>query len=167
MNKINKKSIAFTFGVLTLGMLGLFILPMKVFADIPGYVTPYNSTNWNNTPIQNNSYIVPSYPPNYPTPPIYQNNPNEYEYVNPSPINNTTNNSTTEINTTTKNSSTTENENKYSDLAANAIFGADGFLPSGLIQWVLLAIIILLIVIFVRKFSGAEKNYHEAPLKHA
>lgn len=93
----------------------------------------------------------------------------------------------------TKNATTTENNNAYSNtnssensnqtqnttsadaddanfntsnLASAAILGAPGtFLPSGLIQWVMLAIIILLLVIFIRKIFGASKRYHETPLK--
>jgi len=62
----------------------------------------------------------------------------------------------------------TENNNdSYSNLASGAIFGSNSFLPSGLIQWIILAIIILLIVILARKLFGGEKNYHEAPMKHA
>ncbi|MEK7500458.1 MAG: IPT/TIG domain-containing protein [Patescibacteria group bacterium] len=52
-------------------------------------------------------------------------------------------------------------------LASNAIFGENGFLPSGLIQWILFAIVILLIVILVRKVFGAQENYHATPLKHS
>jgi hypothetical protein len=58
-----------------------------------------------------------------------------------------------------------ENES-VSSLASNTIFGGSGFTPSGLVQWVLFAIIILIIVILVRKIFGGEKRYHAAPLKH-
>lgn len=69
---------------------------------------------------------------------------------------------------TVSNVATSTNTDKTNNsLASNAIFGSDSFLPSGLMQWVILAIIILLIVIFARKVFGASKNYHETPLKHA
>lgn len=55
----------------------------------------------------------------------------------------------------------------YSDIASNAIFGTNNFLPSGLTQWVLFGIIILLIVIFIRRILGAKKHYEESPVKHA
>ena len=71
----------------------------------------------------------------------------------------------TDTNSNDANNSTAEN--KYSALASNAIFGSGSFLPSGLIQWIIFAIIILLIVILVRKLFGGEKNYHETPMKHA
>ena len=62
----------------------------------------------------------------------------------------------------------TENEtDNYSNLASNAIFGSGSFLPSGLVQWILFAILILLIVILARKIFGARENYDEAPMKHA
>jgi hypothetical protein len=54
----------------------------------------------------------------------------------------------------------------FSNLASNAIFGSNGFLPSGLMQWILFAIAILLIVILARKISSAKKNYNETPMKH-
>lgn len=58
-----------------------------------------------------------------------------------------------------------EKEETVSALAGNAIFGATSIVPSGLIQWVLFGILVLLIVIVVRKFYGAEA-YHATPLKH-
>src|SRR3989344_3645823 len=67
-------------------------------------------------------------------------------------------------------SETVETENgtdNYSNLASNAIFGSGSFLPSGLVQWILFAILILLIVILARKIFGARENYDEAPMKHA
>lgn len=70
-------------------------------------------------------------------------------------------------NTATSTNTNEADNSNASNLAASAIFGSNGFLPSGLIQWVILAIIILLIVIFTRKVFGASKNYHESPLKHA
>ena len=54
----------------------------------------------------------------------------------------------------------------YSNLASNAVFGSNSVYPSGLIQWILFAIIILLIVILVRKIYGGDKKYLSTPLKH-
>lgn len=78
---------------------------------------------------------------------------------------NTPNNSTSSNPTQTDN--TTDTNDNYSALASNAIFGSGGFIPSGLIQWILVAIAILIIVILTRKVFGAKKNYESAPLKHA
>ena len=59
-----------------------------------------------------------------------------------------------------------EMTDKYSDLAASAIFGESGFLPSGLVQWVLLAILVLGGTILVRKVYGGSEKYYAAPMKH-
>lgn len=59
------------------------------------------------------------------------------------------------------------NEENISSLASGAIFGSNSLAPSGIIQWVLFAIAILLIVIIVRKFFGGADRYHNSPLKHA
>lgn len=64
-------------------------------------------------------------------------------------------------------STTSASSNTGRNLASSVIFGSNTFLPSGLIQWVLLAIVILLIVILVRKVFGAKQKYDEAPMKHA
>jgi len=58
-------------------------------------------------------------------------------------------------------------DNGSGGLAANAFFGTNSFLPSGLVSWILLGMMILVIVILVRKIFGADKKYHETPLKHA
>ncbi len=83
------------------------------------------------------------------------------------PVANTSNGNTSPKTTQTENKTNNDAKSNYSNLASNAIFGSNSFLPSGLIQWVIFAIIILLIIIFARKVFGAEKNYHEAPMKHA
>ena len=58
------------------------------------------------------------------------------------------------------------NPNSGSALASNAIYGSNSFLPSGLIQWILFAIFILLLVILVRRIFGAKEKYQSTPLKH-
>lgn len=57
-------------------------------------------------------------------------------------------------------------EYDYSALTANTVFGSNRLVPTGIMQWLLFAILILLIVIITRKiFVGDdEKN---KPLKHA
>jgi hypothetical protein len=59
---------------------------------------------------------------------------------------------------------TDENGN---NLAANPLFGSRTFTPSGLIQWIFLAILVLIAVILVRRAYGADKRYHATPLKHS
>lgn len=65
------------------------------------------------------------------------------------------------------NQNATENENAYKNLAATSIFGGRSLFPSGLIQWVLVAIILTLIVILIRRSFGYREKYLESPLKHA
>lgn len=79
-------------------------------------------------------------------------------YNNTSNVNNTNSNYT--------NNQTTTNDTA-SSLTSNALFGTNSFMPSGLIQWVLFIIIILLIIIAVRKLFGANEEYHSSPMKHA
>lgn len=57
-----------------------------------------------------------------------------------------------------------QSEYDYNALTGNALFGANGFLPTGILQWILFAILILLIVIIARKVFKKEDH---SPLKHA
>ena len=63
--------------------------------------------------------------------------------------------------------STFDEEETASDLASAAIFGSNSFLPSVLIQWVLLAIVIMIIIIIARRVFGGKQSYDDSPLKHA
>ena len=53
----------------------------------------------------------------------------------------------------------------YGTLTANALFGSPSFLPSGLVQWLVLLILILLVVILTRKIFTRDQR--DTPLKHA
>ncbi len=68
------------------------------------------------------------------------------------------------IDTTQENTNNAEND--YGSLASNAIFGSNSFLPSGLLQWIFFAIIVLVLVILVRRIYGGAEKYHATPLKH-
>jgi len=81
------------------------------------------------------------------------------------PTTNNNDNGTADYGTTYSDTGT-NNDNNGSDLASNAIFGSNGFLPSGIIQWVLFAILVLVIIIIIRRISGARQKYEEEPLKH-
>jgi len=146
MKNMNKKSINLGFKILSI--LAFSILVMPASASATGYGTNFvYSTGYN--------YQVPQ--TSIPAP-----------VVNPTNTNSSNNPSTPASETTPiENEIANDTDKNYSDLAANAIFGSNSFLPSGLIQWIILAIIILLIVILARKLFGGEKNYHEAPMKHA
>ena len=80
---------------------------------------------------------------------------------------NSSNNNYSNNSNSSNNSENNTSDNTYSDLASNAIFGAKGFAPSGLVQWIIFAIFVLVIVILARKVFGAKDKYHAAPLKHA
>lgn len=58
-------------------------------------------------------------------------------------------------------------DHPVSTLASNAIFGVNSLVPNGIIQWILFAIIILLVIILVRKIFGASDRYHNSPLKYS
>lgn len=89
-----------------------------------------------------------------------------YSDTNSNSTVNTTNNNTYD-NNYTENGAMEDPVMDESNLASNAIFGSsDNFGPSGLIQWIFFAILILIIVILVRKFFGADKEYFATPLKH-
>ena len=95
--------------------------------------------------------------------PSVNNGVNNNGNVYPSTDNNGATDSTTYSDTNTNNDN---NGNNASDLASNAIFGTNGFLPSGIIQWILFGIFILIIIILIRRISGAKQKYEEEPLKH-
>ncbi|MEX2028856.1 MAG: IPT/TIG domain-containing protein [Candidatus Paceibacterota bacterium] len=60
-----------------------------------------------------------------------------------------------------------QREETVSNLASNVVFGTTSFMPSGIVQWIFFAILILLIVILVRKIFKGEEKYQATPLKHA
>ncbi len=107
----------------------------------------------------------PAYQPNYqPQQVVYQNQTQPVYQTYNAPQ------ASTEANTETK-PITTGDANitgeDYSAVAANSIWGRFSFMPSGLMQWILLAIFILVIVILVRKITGKDTEYYSTPLKHA
>ena len=56
----------------------------------------------------------------------------------------------------------------YAALTANAVFGSVGGLyPSGLVQWLIFAILIITMVILIRKIFGYDKDYDSTPMKHS
>lgn len=65
------------------------------------------------------------------------------------------------------NDSSTVNRDSYRSLTSNAVFGSNGFLPTGILQWILFIILVLAIVFVWRRFFGNTAKYHSTPLKHA
>jgi hypothetical protein len=55
----------------------------------------------------------------------------------------------------------------YGSLTANALFGSNSFMPTGLVQWIIFAIIVLLIIFLWRYIHRSEEKYLSSPLKHA
>lgn len=111
-----------------------------------------NSGNPSNGAGTSNNAYTPFYSANLAS-------PSTYTYVSKS-------STSTTKNTTAKTSNEdAETEEDSSDLTANAL-SSGGFMPSGLAQWLLFAIMILFLVILVRKTFGADKAYHATPLKH-
>ncbi len=60
----------------------------------------------------------------------------------------------------------TDTGNKYANLAANALFGEKGFMPSSLTGWTAFAALILAAVALVRRVFGSHEKYYSTPLKH-
>jgi hypothetical protein len=183
MSNINNKSIILSLGILAIFAIGV-IFPNTAKAFDEGMARPYNAPN------PNTAYLY-QYPPNNynPQAPGYYYNPALAYQPQVAPYNNTqvvyvpgptktvyktvsTNNTSTTTANTSDSSSTDQNSNsdytdKYSALGASALFGGGSFAPSGLTQWIMLAILILIIIIIGRRIFGASDRYHKTPLKHA
>jgi hypothetical protein len=177
MNKMNYKKIVAVLGMLAVLTFGVTTLPAKVSAQgginyifqtpiatpapvpSPVYYPIYTPVY---TPVYNAPVYTPVYtPPPAPTPIVYSNTVNpKVAVVKPAPR-------TVAIATTPAPQVTVSATPDNSNLAANALFGSNGFLPSGLIQWILFAIFILLIVILARIIFGAKRKYGSTPLKHS
>jgi hypothetical protein len=180
MKNINKNLILSSLILIAVFALGGVFAPTKASAEYATYRF--------STPSDPNVSLYPTQPVYQPAPVIFypdtqtnQTNTNNTSYNSQTDNTNNTNrnysNNTTSTNTDTSNTSnntdsntvsnTDTSANAYKNVAANAFFGGFSFLPSGLIQWVLLAIFILLIIIVVRKVTGRDETYHNEPLKHA
>jgi len=56
---------------------------------------------------------------------------------------------------------------KYGNLSANALFGSNSFMPTGLVQWVFSIILIITIILLWRYVHKSEEKYMGEPMKHA
>ena len=117
---------------------------------------------YNSAPYQAPIYVAPA-PAVTPVVNSTTVNPNPVMTVNYTPTKTV---STAKTTPKTVTSTTVINPNTGNALAANAVFGSNGFLPSGIIQWILLAMAILIIIILGRTVFGAKDNYHSTPMKH-
>lgn len=127
-----------------------------------GYIS---SAPTNNQPVYYQP--APTYYPPAPTPTyIYVPTPGPTKIVYrdaPAPAPTSKVSMTADISPTNTSMNKTTNN---TDLAANAIFASNSFLPAGIVQWIFFAILVLLVVILVRKIYGADEAYHAVPLKH-
>jgi len=163
-----------------LGVFTLLALAGTANADY-NIVTPGPYSNY--APVyQSPAYNYTTPQPYYtPAPTVVYTEPNPVAYVNYTPSStaniyssSTNPNATSTPKTVAKAKTTTTATNTVakidtstnSGLAASAVFGSSGFLPSGIIQWILFAILVLLIVILARKIYGADEAYNTAPMKH-
>ena|SRR3989338_1148982 len=169
MSKINNIKITYSI-VLSLVILAILaigaiaLIPKEARAERAGYVTPYNSTDFNDVVLNNDNYYNAYQTPSEPTVVYYPSRP--IVYSSNSSQNQTNSTNSTNVSRTIENSNTNESTESFNSLAASAIFGENSFMPSGLIQWIFFAIIILLIIILARKISGAQNKYHSTELKH-
>lgn len=183
MSKLNYKRIVLGLGILGILALGLIMTPNSAAAYDEGVSRPYNQPNpgvlynYQNPSINNNPggyYPAPQYQPQA----AYYNPPVVYVTAPSTTTKTTTSKSTTSktsSNSSSNNSNNSVNEqdadasytDKYSTLGASAVFGAGTFAPSGLVQWIFLAILILIIIILARRIFGATDRYHATPLKHS
>jgi hypothetical protein len=165
MSKVNtikiKQSTVLALLMLTILVMGVSIPMRKAHGNTyysPGYTGSYNDpTITYSQPYYNPPVVAP-----VPKTVYVPSQTTVYRQVNtyPENVRETYNNTTTTENNTTV-------EEKYGSLAASAAYGDNTFAPSGLTQWILLAILILVIVILARKIFGASNRYHSSPLKHA
>ena len=177
MNKNKNNLIVYSLILLAILAFGVVILPAPASADIPGYVTPYNSTSFNGVSQDYNNYNY--YQDSYNPAPANSYIPANYNYSATTANTPTIYSSTADTNTASTVKSTSATTAKAKDtaetkpaedssLAASVVLGSgDGFMPSGLIQWIVFAILILLITILTRKIFGAEEKYQSTPMKQA
>ena len=62
---------------------------------------------------------------------------------------------------------TIEDANSDQNLASSVILGGNTFLPTGIVQWILVAIFIVFIIVLGRKVFRSREQYDSIPLKHA
>jgi hypothetical protein len=174
MKHIKNKSIKYGLRILTILAFVLIFAPFNVAHAY--YSSQCTSGDWGSTcqvggdgNVNGDSPIYQ--PPIYTAPPVVATPIVYSTATNPNPVTPTTvvihHKTTQAVATNTCGATTaTANPNSGNGLAASAVYGSNSFLPSGLIQWILFAIFILLIVILARHVFGSKKKYQESPLKH-
>ena len=92
-----------------------------------------------------------------------------YKTYNDTNSNNYNNTDTTVSKTTETNNNVAASDinESYGSLTANALLGSNSFMPTGLVQWIFLAIIIVAIIFLWRYVHRSEEKYMTEPMKHA
>ncbi|OGI65386.1 hypothetical protein A2647_02640 [Candidatus Nomurabacteria bacterium RIFCSPHIGHO2_01_FULL_40_24b] len=159
MKNMNKKLIVYGLGILAILAFGIAVMPGTSYARIYGKTCSdrvgcnYNFETAPGVPSANSQSSV--------IPVVYSSSTTTTQRVAGA-------STTTVVKKPVAVAKPAPTKEDVSDLAANAVFGSDnGFMPSGLIQWIFFAILILIVVILVRRVTGGEERYHKEPLKHA
>ncbi len=162
MNKINKTIYIINYSLLTLIILAFGLIAFSTIVSAEG------GYNYNYTSGYSNQYDnypnTPTYTP--PPTPIYIPIQTEVPVYIPTPTPTKINSDVPEATTYTDTSAVKAENSDNTNLASNVIFGSDGIFPSSLIGWIILAIIVLLIVILIRRISGGREKYFATELKH-
>ncbi len=173
MNTLNDTKIILntTYSLFLLAILGLGIMiaPAETKAEAYGsnvYLNGNDSRNYNQNYYNNNQNYYQA-----PAPVVYTTPPSVTPTIYTATVNKNAVASAPKTVAKAKNSENKEvanapEEETYSSLAANAIFGTNSILPSGLTQWIIFAIFVLLATILVRKVYGGSEKYHATPMKH-
>lgn len=168
MKKNNNKIINWSLKILTILAFVLIFVPFnKAAAQYGGNITYCGTFNCEN--INYNNGYAPYYNGGisyYQTTPLYNNNTNTSASPTPVIYSNSTNPNGGKVLGASTKKIASSGINNTKDLVANAVYGSNSFLPSGLIQWILLAIFILIIVILSRRIFGGKEKYQATPLKH-
>lgn len=90
-----------------------------------------------------------------------------YSNTQPSQNTNTNNQNTIPVENNDTVSSTNTTNKGFGNLTANALMGSNSFMPSGLIQWIFLVLIVVLIIYLWRYIHNSEEKYMSEPMKHA
>ena len=152
MSKIIKNTIKYGTGLMAIVVMGLLtIAPASTqAAEKPGYYKGYSG-----------DFTDTSYNPGYAVSNTYNPNPNNgYVLGANTPV-------AKKVVAAAPETDYKEVKEEFSNVTANALYGADSFFPTSIVGWLLFAIFVLIIVVLVRKFAGLEKKYRDTPLKHS
>jgi hypothetical protein len=161
-NRILNYAVLGIFALLILGLAGaIFLTPIKAHAyERAGYYQPYSNqfANPYHDPLDNTLTGNPS---------SYSPAPAPTPASSGTVLGASTKKTSTKTTTTKTTTVTPDYKAEVSDLTANALFSDSGFLPHSILQWILVAILILIIILIGRKLFGLDEKYHSTHLKHS